>query len=245
MKVTTQQIQTAISALPQYWQLLDRTDLEEYLKLRLKNEENVAKSKKGERIESFNQKLDQIKRYIERDNVNQWKRSLVCGAIFLKDGIFINIQNFKMVLSRCKSSINGSFQQMGYNANQCNPAAAQEIKSKIPFFSKSPNDLKKWTFREFKQPTEIPVPDISSSKKPFIIELPKHNIVHPTLSPQIPSENTQIESHENIPIQHENQNEMTAEEVQKFVSKSFPCPVKYRYKIYETIYQSVSIQTES
>ena len=175
MKVSTQQIQTAINALPQYWQLLDRVDLEEYLKLRLQNEENIAKSKKGERIESFNQKLDQIKKYIERDTANQWKRSLVCGAIFLKEGIFINIQNFKMVLSRCKSSINGSFQQMGYNANQCNPAAAQEIKSKIPFFSKSPNDLKKWTFREFKQHAEITAPEFKS-KKPFIIELPKPKI---------------------------------------------------------------------
>lgn len=239
MQVTTQQIQVALNALPQYWQLLDRADLEEYLKLRLKNEENVAKSKKGERIESFNQKLDQIKKYIERDNVNQWKRSLVCGAIFLKDGIFINIQNFKMILSRCKSSINGSFQQMGYNANQCNPSAAQEIKSKIPFFSKSPNDLKKWTFREYKQPTEIIVTEISS-KKPFIIEIPK-----PKIQSEKTSENTQIESHNNITIPHENQKELTAEEVQKFVSKSFPCPVKYRYKIYETIYQSVSIQTES
>ncbi|KAK8884180.1 hypothetical protein M9Y10_043286 [Tritrichomonas musculus] len=245
MKVTTQQIQTAISSLPQYWQLLDRIDLEEYLKLRLQNEENVAKSKKGERIDSFNQKLDQIKRYIERDNVNQWKRSLVCGAIFLKDGIFINIQNFKMILSRCKSSINGSFQQMGYNANQCNPMAAQEIKSKIPFFSKSPNELKKWTFREFKSSPEIPKPEILS-KKPFIIELPKPKISqNTTISTQKSYENAQIENYEKFSGPPNYQKELTAEDLQQFVSKSFPCPVKYRYKIYDTIYQSVSIQTEA
>ncbi|OHT14800.1 hypothetical protein TRFO_42883 [Tritrichomonas foetus] len=234
-KMTIQQIQNAINSLPQNWQLLNHTDLEEYLKLRLQNEEDTTKSKKGERIDTFNNRLDQIRKYIERDLENQWKRSLICGVIFLHDGVAIHIQNFKMLLARCKSSINGSFQQMGYAAIQCNPSAAQEIVQKIPYFAKYPGELKKWTFREFKNEQNHPQIE---KKKPFIIELPKKKMSNFDLPVKVVNQ----EEHK---LGEPEKKPLVAEEVQKAVTRAFPCPVKYRYKFYDAIYQSVSIQTEA
>ena len=211
---TKQQIQKALSILPQNWQLLKRNDLEDYIKLRLNNEEDSMKSKKGEKMEAFSSRLKEIKNYIERDKEDEWKRSIACGIIFLESGIAINIQNFKMLLSRCKSSINGSFQQKGYSTIPGNQTIYQEIIAKVPFFSKNPSELKKWTFRE-KRKEEEP-------KKVFIIELPKKRMDH----------QAEISQQKNL----------TVESIQKIVSSSYPCPVKYRYKFYDTIYHSVSIQ---
>lgn len=243
-------VQTLISSLPLYWQLLDRTDLEDYLKLKYLLEEDQGKSCKGERFDFFSQRLEQIKAYICKDEANKWKRSLVCGIIFLKNGIAINIQNFKILLSRCKSSINGSLQQLGYNTSQSNLAMSEEIKQQIPLFSNSPVELKRWTFRENKPLNEI-VHEKSNTKKPFIIDLPKPpKFVVPILS----NNNKSPCQSQNAPSEKKSSGyrplslsdpKMSTEEMQKLVLSSFPCPLKYRYKIYDTIYQSISIQTEA
>ena len=150
---------------PVHWELLSQYDLEGYISLRKLFGVEVRKSKKGERLESFLLNMKQIRCYIERGDQNDWKRSIVCGIVFLSNSIAINIQQLRLLFGKCKSSINGSLQQLGYSALPPGKDLSPEFLYRIPFFRKNSSELKKWTIREIMQKTYI-------KPKLFIIPLP-------------------------------------------------------------------------
>lgn len=210
--------------MPNHIQLLCARDVEEYLRLRHKySDEMTKKSRKGERLDSFVAKLKEIRMFIEKGDNDDWKRSLVCGIIFLEKSLAINIFHFRILLGKCKSSINGSLQQLGYVAIPSGRDFGQEILMKIPLFKKDPGELKKWTIRENQSGVER-----IKKQSVFLIELPKKKAVVKMPEPVI----------EQLP------QPLKAEDIQKIVKTAYPCPIKCRYKFYDTIYRSVSIQTE-
>lgn len=133
---------------PQNWKLLNNADLRSYFDLQYQFQQETAKSPKGKRLDSFNEKLNKIKKFIEKGDGEDWKRSIVCGIFFsdLPNFLAIQIQQFKMLVGKCKSSINGSFQQLGYVAQ---PQLEQEFLSKkIPLQFRNVTDFKKWSIRQ-------------------------------------------------------------------------------------------------
>jgi hypothetical protein len=137
-----------IDNLPLHWDLLTRRDLDDYVELRKSFYDEIRKSKKGERLESFIKRLIKIRSFVERGDQDDWKRSLVCGIIFMKNSIAIHIQQFRLLLGKCKSSINGSLQQIGFIAQPQGGPVNEELLDKIPIFRKENSDVKKWTVRD-------------------------------------------------------------------------------------------------
>ena len=193
---------------PVHWQLLSVSDLDEYFHLRQSFLNENGKSKKGERLESFMLRLNKIRAYIERGDSNDWKRSVVCGIMFLKKSIAINIQQLRLLVGKCKSSINGSLQQLGYTALPQGREMSQEFLYRVPFFQKDSLELKKWTIRENSQSVQS-LSNSQKEAKPLMI--PNKTNLFPL--PQVKL---------NSPI--------NAEKINEIVQSSYPCPVKFRYK---------------
>lgn len=137
-----------IDNLPLHWDLLTRKDLDDYVELRNHFYDEIRKSKKGERLEAFVKRLKKIRAFIERGDNDDWKRSLVCGIIFMNKSIAIHIQQFRLLLGKCKSSINGSLQQIGFIAHPQGGPIDEELLEKIPIFKKEHSEIKKWTVRD-------------------------------------------------------------------------------------------------
>lgn len=175
--------QTSLSTQPPlHLELLSPADIKDYLVMRGNFSVEVNKSKKGERRESFINTLKIIRSYIERNDFNDWKRAMVCGIIFLNpdnnrccqanflsSAVAINIQQLRLLLGKCKSSINGSLQQLGYQSLSSSPIGSklhEEVLRKVPYFQQDLSELKKWTFRENESLSRIhslPLPQISLS----------------------------------------------------------------------------------
>ncbi|EAY12549.1 hypothetical protein TVAG_139290 [Trichomonas vaginalis G3] len=137
-----------IDNLPLHWDLISQADLDDYVTLRKNFYDEIRKSKKGERHDAFIRRLRTIHDFVQRGDKDDWKRGLVCGILFLSKGIAIHIQQFRLLLGKCKSSINGSLQQIGFIAHPQGGPVEQELYSMVPIFQREKSEIKKWTVRD-------------------------------------------------------------------------------------------------
>ena len=222
--------------LPNHWELLSKSDLDKYIKLRDHFYEDLRKSRKGERLETFVDKLREIQGYIENGDGDQWKRSVVCGIVFLSNSLAINIQQLRILLGKCKSSINGSLQQLGYTSLPQGAPLDKELTSKIPIFKSEKSEAKKWTIRENKL-GKVSFSRIQRPMSPHQLlahQTPPRHLVLPIIQTLLPPN----DNFEKYTIK-------SATDVQNIMKRTFPCPVKFRAKFYDAIHHSVSIQTEA
>jgi hypothetical protein len=140
-------INLSFDQLPSHWAVLAPEDQREYLALRAQFHEAISKSRRGERIDVFVQRLKSIRAFITKDADSQWRRSLVCGIIFLSNSLAINIQQLRNLLGKCKSSINGSLQQLSYISKPPSNEIEEELTQAIPVMKDDHAELKKWTIR--------------------------------------------------------------------------------------------------
>lgn len=158
-----------VEMMPNYWQLLSPSDLQEYLEIRKEFYDANRKFRKGERLEGFLERLRVIRQFVEHSESNAWCRSLVCGLFFLNNGLAINIQQLKILFGKCKSSINGSLQQLGYITQSPGSSLERDLYEMIPLENKERSDLKKWTIRintAANKATPVKVPMISVPSTP-------------------------------------------------------------------------------
>ncbi|EAX85169.1 hypothetical protein TVAG_181650 [Trichomonas vaginalis G3] len=133
--------------MPLHWETLSSYDVSDYLKLRDSFQERIKNKKKGESLESFSANLKKIEEYINRGEGDRPKRAMVCGIVFGQNKIAINIQQLKILLGKCKSSINGSLQQLGYTLLPQKVSIDQDLLDKMPFYLNTKGESKKWTIR--------------------------------------------------------------------------------------------------
>jgi hypothetical protein len=141
--------------LPSHWEVLSAEDQHDYIALRTQFQDMVGKTRRGESAGVFGDRLRLIRAFIERNESSKWKRSLVCGIAFMDSAIGINIRQLRILLCRCKSSINGSFQQIGYTAKPAGQALDEELRNLIPPLRSDHIELKKWTIRCGQLPAEL------------------------------------------------------------------------------------------
>ena len=106
------------------------------------------KNQRNKRIETFSEALDKIKKFAVREDSDDWKRCLVCGICWLPEGIAINTHQLRILIFKCKSSINGSLQKMGFNVNLGRTDAANAMVNSIPFLKDNTPELRQWTVRK-------------------------------------------------------------------------------------------------
>jgi hypothetical protein len=129
----------------------------------------------------------------------------------------LNIQQLRILLGRCKSSINGAIQNLGYTAEPQSQAVDPELVQKFPPLCRAISELRKWTIRRSAD-TRV------KYERPFTIPMPTQ-VINVRMSPQ--------------PVR-----QVDAEAIRECVHRKFPCPVKCRYKYYDLMYQTEGIQTE-
>ena len=133
--------------LPNFWETLSETDKIEYRKLRNTLNLSCGKRNRGHRTEAFDAILEAIKRYIVRGDENDWRRSLVCGVCWKDNMIAINTRQLRLLISKCKSSINGSLQRLGYLTHPNHSDSWKIIFEQIPMLKNNYNELRQWTIR--------------------------------------------------------------------------------------------------
>lgn len=131
----------------QFWNALSREDQDEFMRLRTNFHNGQKISSKDRRIVTFSKELNIVLRFLERSNSNLEARCILTGVCFVGPIICVNNRQLKAFLSRCKSSINGSFQQLGYVALKTKSKARNCVISALPMLQNHPNILKQWTVR--------------------------------------------------------------------------------------------------
>jgi len=132
---------------PNFWSLLSHIDQKSYLNLKTALDSGCGKRNRGHRVEAFDTILDAIHRYAERRDDDDWKRFLVCGICWMEDLIAINTRQLRLLISKCKSSINGSLQKLGYSTHQSHSESWKVLFEKIPALKENYSELRQWTIR--------------------------------------------------------------------------------------------------
>ena len=141
---------------PKFFELLNIENQKEYLKLRVTLSSHFCRNRRGKRIETFSETLLTIQNFCIRHNEDDWKRCLVCGICWIPNGIAINTRQLGLLIDKCKSSINGSFQKMGYSTLQSREESAAYLVEAIPNLLNNYAELREWTVRTFTAATPQP-----------------------------------------------------------------------------------------
>jgi hypothetical protein len=146
--------------MPRFWQRLSPSDQQSYISLR--NELSTPKfsNQRGRSTAQFGVMLDLIKAFVVRGDEDDLSRSLVCGLLWMSNGLAVNIQQMKLLTSKCKSSINGSFGHLGYLPVQSGADTAGELIQAFPFMKDQFSELRQWTIRK---------PSEDSGAKPSVV----------------------------------------------------------------------------
>jgi hypothetical protein len=141
---------------PKYYDLLSPSDQEQYTELRSTLSSQMCRNRRGKRLEGFSDMLSSIRAFCIRHNDDDWKRCLVCGVCWLPNGIAINNRQLSILIDKCKSSINGSLQKMGYSTLQSRSESSSSLCDTIPLLKNNFNELREWTVRLFVAATPQP-----------------------------------------------------------------------------------------
>ena len=129
------------------WNSLTTDDRTEFSKLRTSFHQAQKSSSKDPRLVSFSNELHTIIRFIDRAKTGQEGRSIISGVAFAGPFICVNTRQLRDFLGRCKSSINGSLQQLGYVALRTKSKARACLLTVMPSLVDDQNNLRQWTVR--------------------------------------------------------------------------------------------------
>jgi hypothetical protein len=141
---------------PKYYEMLTTPDQEQYNDLRSTLSSQMCRNRRGKRLEGFAEMLNSIRVFCIRHDEDDWKRCLVCGVCWLPNGIAINNRQLSILIDKCKSSINGSLQKMGYSTLQSRNESSGSLSDAIPLLKNNFNELREWTVRLFMAATPQP-----------------------------------------------------------------------------------------
>jgi hypothetical protein len=147
--------------VPDYWFLLADSDKQQYSLLKqLFADKSRVPSPLGEgRLEAFESIIETIHHFAERGNDTDWRRFLVCGLCWMGNAIGINTRQLGILLSRCKSSINGSLKQIGYVPHSGQGDSWKAFFFHIPCLRGRIAECRQWTIR-YKSPPSVGFPHL-------------------------------------------------------------------------------------
>jgi hypothetical protein len=132
---------------PAFWDRLPSDEKAEFIRLRNQLHASQQGSSKDSRLVSFRNELTLVLKFLERDESHREARSILAGIAFAGPFICVNTRLLKSFLGRCKSSINGGFQQMGYVALKTKTKARNCIVTVMRTLSSDQALLRQWTVR--------------------------------------------------------------------------------------------------
>lgn len=132
---------------PKYWWLLSEPDRTGYTYLRSFIKNNPESNQRNKRLTSFTDMLEIIRRYAIRGDSGDANRCLVCGILWLPGAIAINTHQLGFLMAKCKSSINGSLQILGYKETISRKTASDLVAKALLAIRDDRSELRKWTVR--------------------------------------------------------------------------------------------------
>ena len=132
---------------PFYWNKLSHEERAEFIKLKNGFKQDQKMSCKDRRIVTFRKELLLVLRFLERSQENMEFRAVLVGVAFAGPVVCVNTRQLKSFLSRCKSSINGSFQQLGFAALRTKAKARSCVLAVLPSLQDHQEILRQWTVR--------------------------------------------------------------------------------------------------
>lgn len=133
---------------PNYWNLLTNDEQEVYTTMQ-QFTSRMALSKQYTKVEVFKDVLQSILTFQNKDEKDKWRRSIACGIFFFEGGVAVNTSQLKILINRCRSSINSSLNEIGYSNIPKKNDGLVKLEKLTPFFFENPNEARKWTIRYF------------------------------------------------------------------------------------------------
>jgi hypothetical protein len=151
-----------MSAVPQYWDLLSPSDEQSYAALQQSASNPSRKSRRNRSLQTFGETVDSVKSFVVRVSADDWKRSLVCGICWLSpDGpIGVNTRQLRILIGKCKSSINGSFQLLGFGNVPAGTDCRVSIAKLFPILKDNFAELRQWTLGQPAADFVSPAPEV-------------------------------------------------------------------------------------
>ena len=135
-----------ISVPPGPWKHLSEEDKTSFLRLR-QHFHQMQKTIKDHCSSSFSQEISSVIKYIDSSPNSRENRCAVAGLAIAGPFIAVNTRQLMSFLGRCKSSINGSLQNLGYQSLRSKTKARECVLSILPSFEKDASLLRQWTVR--------------------------------------------------------------------------------------------------
>ena len=132
---------------PQFWEYMNEADREAFNHMRTALSSPACKHRRHHSTELNHEILNWIKKFVVRNDQDDWRRALVCGICWMPDGIAINTRQLRILLSKCKSSINALFQNLGYHTIPASNEFASSLVRIFPNLKDNFPELRKWTPR--------------------------------------------------------------------------------------------------
>ena len=170
MKTENQIPKNPTIPLPMYWEILNENDQQQYITIRNTLSSSACKHRRHHSNEINQEIVSTLKAFIFHDEVDRWKRSLVCGICWLDGALAINTRQLRLLLTKCKSSINAMFQNIGYMTVPTNSEYAGSLSTFFPIIKDNFVELRKWTIRLMQNANASPL-----SKKAIAVN---HNNEH-------------------------------------------------------------------
>lgn len=132
---------------PEFIYLLNEQDKLAYEDLRKSYAESLYSKSRNNSTNHFQELLNSIKKYAQRETPDDWKRCLVCGVVFLNNRLAINNHQLKFLYGKCKSSINGVLNKIGWETHDTRGDLDPELVAFFPLFRKNVAKLRQWSIR--------------------------------------------------------------------------------------------------
>jgi hypothetical protein len=129
------------------WDRLPIEDQECFLQLRRMFQEAPKVTSKDRRLDTFPRDLKLAICYIERSPTNTDARAILVGLCFIGPCVCVNTRQLKTFMARSKSSINGSFQQLGYVLIATKAKARECVLASLPTLRSHREVIRQWTAR--------------------------------------------------------------------------------------------------
>lgn len=108
---------------------------------------SACKNRRNKSAETFQDVVDSIHAFVMRGDENDLNRGIACGMFWVNNDIAINTRQLRILLNKCKSSINGSLQMIGYSSPSSKTDTSTLLVNIFPFWKDNFRELRQWTIR--------------------------------------------------------------------------------------------------
>ena len=137
------------SKLPLFFEKLTEDEQSDYFTLREKVGGPENRYNRNRRLAALQEQFKNIRSFCIRDDGRNAERCLVCGICWPDDGsLGINIRQFRMLINKSKSSINGALAKMQYVTVPTRDEDEKKLFQAVPYLRGHYLEQRQWTIRK-------------------------------------------------------------------------------------------------